>query len=134
MNALMTISFTASVFSHLIYHGKTSFWQINPIAETADNQLVAADAKLNFDDNGAFRQKEIFALRDSSQEDPREVRYAFLYTVCTVKAEQLSQRFNLQDCVFYWSENRIIVTICLCLWSQNILDQKVVLNELKFKF
>lgn len=47
--------------------------QVNPMAETADNQLVAADAKLNFDDNAAFRQKEIFALRDSTQEDPREV-------------------------------------------------------------
>ncbi|CAD5164239.1 unnamed protein product [Musa acuminata subsp. malaccensis] len=47
--------------------------EINPIAETSDNQLVAADAKLNFDDNAAFRQKEIFALRDPSQEDPREV-------------------------------------------------------------
>ncbi|XP_073316219.1 succinate--CoA ligase [ADP-forming] subunit beta, mitochondrial-like isoform X1 [Primulina huaijiensis] len=47
--------------------------EINPIAETADNQLVAADAKLNFDDNAAFRQKEIFSLRDPTQEDPREV-------------------------------------------------------------
>lgn len=37
--------------------------------------LVAADAKLNFDDNAAFRQKEIFAMRDTSQEDPREVSY-----------------------------------------------------------
>jgi succinyl-CoA synthetase beta subunit len=32
---------------------------------------VAADAKLGFDDNAAFRQKELFALRDESQEDPR---------------------------------------------------------------
>ncbi|KAJ0970447.1 hypothetical protein J5N97_023324 [Dioscorea zingiberensis] len=47
--------------------------EINLIAETADNLLVAADAKLNFDDNAAFRRKEIFALRDSSQEDPREL-------------------------------------------------------------
>lgn len=47
--------------------------QINPMAETADNQLVAADAKLNFDDNAAYRQKEIFTLRDTTQEDPREV-------------------------------------------------------------
>lgn len=47
--------------------------QINPLAETADKQLVAADAKLNFDDNAAYRQKEIFALRDTTQEDPREV-------------------------------------------------------------
>lgn len=34
---------------------------------------MAADAKLNFDDNAAFRQKEIFAMRDTTQEDPREV-------------------------------------------------------------
>ncbi|KAF9669756.1 hypothetical protein SADUNF_Sadunf14G0140600 [Salix dunnii] len=47
--------------------------EINPIAETSDKQLVAADAKLNFDDNASFRQKEIFALRDPTQEDPREV-------------------------------------------------------------
>ena len=33
--------------------------------------LIAADAKLGFDDNAAFRQKELFAKRDSSQEDPR---------------------------------------------------------------
>ncbi|KAJ8747833.1 hypothetical protein K2173_011542 [Erythroxylum novogranatense] len=50
--------------------------QINPIAETSDKKLVAADAKLNFDDNAAFRQKEIFALRDPTQEDPREVAAA----------------------------------------------------------
>ncbi|GJS54397.1 succinate--CoA ligase [ADP-forming] subunit beta, mitochondrial [Tanacetum coccineum] len=50
--------------------------EINPIAETSDNKLVAADAKLNFDDNAAYRQKEIFALRDPTQEDPREVAAA----------------------------------------------------------
>ncbi|XP_021814797.1 succinate--CoA ligase [ADP-forming] subunit beta, mitochondrial [Prunus avium] len=50
--------------------------EINPLAETSDNQLVAADAKLNFDDNAAFHQKEIFALRDPTQEDPREVAAA----------------------------------------------------------
>ena len=46
--------------------------EINPLAE-ADGKLIAADAKLNFDDNAAFRQKAIFAMRDESQEDPREV-------------------------------------------------------------
>ena len=44
---------------------------MNPLAETADGKLVAADAKLGFDDNAAFRQKELFAMRDPSQEDPR---------------------------------------------------------------
>jgi succinyl-CoA synthetase beta subunit len=47
--------------------------QVNPLAETAD-AVVAADAKLGFDDNAAFRQQELFAMRDESQEDPRWVR------------------------------------------------------------
>ena len=45
--------------------------QVNPLAETRDGKLIAADAKLGFDDNAAFRQKELFAKRDTSQEDPR---------------------------------------------------------------
>lgn len=47
--------------------------QVNPLAETGDGRLVAADAKLNFDDNAAFRHKDIFSMRDKTQEDPREV-------------------------------------------------------------
>eukprot|EP00850_Spirogloea_muscicola_P024197 SM000475S16796 [mRNA] locus=s475:90:2493:+ [translate_table: standard] len=50
--------------------------EINPLAETKDGRLVAADAKLNFDDNAAYRQKDIFTMRDKSQEDPREVAAA----------------------------------------------------------
>lgn len=34
------------------------------------------DAKLNFDDNASFKQKEVFDLRDFSQEDPREIAAA----------------------------------------------------------
>lgn len=48
--------------------------QVNPLAETEDGMLVAADAKLGFDDNAAFRHKDLFAKRDSSQEDPRSVQ------------------------------------------------------------
>lgn len=44
--------------------------QVNPLAET-DTEVVAADAKLGFDDNAAFRQQDLFAMRDESQEDPR---------------------------------------------------------------
>ena len=47
--------------------------EVNPLAETNEKLLVAADAKLNFDDNAEYRQKALFALRDHSQEDPREV-------------------------------------------------------------
>jgi succinyl-CoA synthetase beta subunit len=45
--------------------------QVNPLAESTDGQLIAADAKLGFDDNAAYRQKAIFAMRDESQIDPR---------------------------------------------------------------
>ncbi|KAI8873060.1 succinate-CoA ligase [Ramicandelaber brevisporus] len=48
--------------------------EINPLAETVDDKVVAMDAKLNFDDNALFRQKDVAALRDPSQEDPREVK------------------------------------------------------------
>ena len=50
--------------------------EVNPLAETVDGALIAADAKLGFDDAASFRQKDIFALRDASQEDPREVAAA----------------------------------------------------------
>jgi len=47
--------------------------EVNPLAETPDGRIVVCDAKINFDDNAAFRQAAIFAKRDYSQEDPREV-------------------------------------------------------------
>jgi succinyl-CoA synthetase beta subunit len=47
--------------------------EVNPLATELNGRLIAADAKLNFDDNASFRQKDLFALRDESQEDPREV-------------------------------------------------------------
>lgn len=43
------------------------------MAQTKDGKVVVCDAKVNFDDNAAFRNKEIHAKRDTSQEDPREV-------------------------------------------------------------
>lgn len=50
--------------------------EVNPLAETSDGRVVVCDAKINFDDNAEFRQKDIHALRDRSQEDPREVEAA----------------------------------------------------------
>lgn len=47
--------------------------EINPLAETPDGNVLVCDAKLNFDDNAAFRQADLFARRDFSQEDQREV-------------------------------------------------------------
>jgi succinyl-CoA synthetase beta subunit len=50
-----------------------SMIEVNPLAETPDGRIVVCDAKINFDDNAAFRQSDIFAKRDFSQEDSREV-------------------------------------------------------------
>ena len=50
-----------------------SLAEINPLIITAEGQVMALDAKMNFDSNAFFRQKEIVALRDFDEEDPREV-------------------------------------------------------------
>lgn len=50
--------------------------EINPLAETDTGDVISVDAKLNFDDNAQFRQKEIFQMEDSSESDPREVEAA----------------------------------------------------------
>ena len=50
-----------------------SLAEINPLIITQDGQIMALDAKMNFDSNAFFRQKEIVALRDLDEEDPREV-------------------------------------------------------------
>jgi len=47
--------------------------EVNPLAETPEGDIVCCDAKVNFDDNAEFRQSSIFARRDTTQEDPREV-------------------------------------------------------------
>jgi len=50
-----------------------SLAEINPLVVTEDGQLVALDAKLNFDDDAVDRHPEIKNLRDPEQEDPLEV-------------------------------------------------------------
>ena len=47
--------------------------EVNPLALTTDNQLVALDAKFGFDDNALYRHPDIVAMRDKTEEDPREV-------------------------------------------------------------
>jgi len=50
-----------------------SLIEINPLVVTKDDQVIALDAKVNFDENSLYRQKEILELRDVSEEDPAEV-------------------------------------------------------------
>jgi len=53
-----------------------SLVEINPLIVTSDHKLIALDAKINFDDNGLFRHKDILAYRDPDEEDPLELEAA----------------------------------------------------------
>jgi len=50
-----------------------SLVEINPLVVTAENRLLALDAKINFDDNALFRHPDIKELRDLDEESPLEV-------------------------------------------------------------
>ena len=50
-----------------------SLFEINPLFKTSDNRIMAADAKVNLDDNALFRHPAYAAMRDIHEEDPTEV-------------------------------------------------------------
>jgi len=47
--------------------------EINPLITTPDNNLLALDAKMNFDDNALYRHPDVAEMRDLSEEDPFEI-------------------------------------------------------------
>ncbi|RMF82484.1 MAG: ADP-forming succinate--CoA ligase subunit beta [Nitrospirae bacterium] len=58
-----------------LFHEKDcSQIEINPLVVTAEGELVALDAKVNFEDNALFRHKDILELRDLSEEEELEIR------------------------------------------------------------
>ena len=80
-NALKLTGITAkqaSGFLSGIYRAFTeldaSLVEINPLVVTNSGDLLALDAKMSFDDNALFRQKDVLALRDLTEEDEREVK------------------------------------------------------------
>ena len=50
-----------------------SLIEINPLVVTKDGDVMALDAKMNFDDNALYRHKDIAEMRDESEEDPTEI-------------------------------------------------------------
>ncbi len=50
-----------------------SMFEINPVLKTSQGKIMAVDAKVNLDENGLYRHPEIYALRDTDEEDPTEV-------------------------------------------------------------
>jgi Succinyl-CoA synthetase, beta subunit len=51
-----------------------SIAEINPLVVTGDGNILALDAKLNFDSNALYRHPEIVALRDLDEEDEKEIQ------------------------------------------------------------
>ena len=50
-----------------------SMVEINPLITTGEGNILCLDAKVNFDSNALYRQKDILELRDLTEEDPKEV-------------------------------------------------------------
>lgn len=57
---------------HMFVQLDLSLLEINPLVITTTNEIIALDAKVNFDSNALFRHKEILAYRDPDEEDPLE--------------------------------------------------------------
>ena len=65
------VSFMMGLYKLFVAHD-CSLAEINPLVVTTDDQVVALDAKLNFDDSGLFRHKQLEELRDLTEEEPLE--------------------------------------------------------------
>lgn len=61
-------------FAKMFVEKDLSLVEINPLVVTEEGQIICLDGKINIDDNALYRQKEILAMRDESQEDERENR------------------------------------------------------------
>jgi succinyl-CoA synthetase beta subunit len=64
-------------FATALYHAyeksDASLFEINPVFLTSDSRIMAADAKVNLDDNALYRHPDYAAMRDLNEEDPTEV-------------------------------------------------------------
>lgn len=65
---------TISALYRAFVENDCSLAEVNPLVVTADGRLLAADAKLNLDDNALYRHSDLAALRDRDEEDPLEVQ------------------------------------------------------------
>ena len=79
------VHFVTELF-RLFIEKDASLAEINPLLLTKQGDVLALDAKINFDDNALFRHPEILELRDISEEDPLEVE-ASKYNLNYVKLD-----------------------------------------------
>ena len=65
------VQFCAAL-SKVVDHTDASLVEINPLVLTKQGEILALDAKVEFDDNALFRHPELISYRDPLEEDPRE--------------------------------------------------------------
>lgn len=68
-----TVKFMIGLYTAFV-EKDCSLAEINPLVITGDGQVMALDAKLNFDDNALYRHQDIVELRDKDEEDPKEIQ------------------------------------------------------------
>jgi succinyl-CoA synthetase beta subunit len=66
------VSFFKALYAAYVEYD-CSLAEINPLVVTGSGDVIALDAKLNFDDNALFRHQDVLAMRDFDEEDPSEV-------------------------------------------------------------
>ena len=80
----------AGVFFSQLYklftENDASLLEINPLVLTSENNLIALDAKMSFDNNALYRHPKIMALRDETEEDPAEI-LASKYDLAYIKLD-----------------------------------------------
>ena len=67
-----TVKFMTSLYNAFV-EKDCSIAEINPLVVTGDGEVMALDAKLNFDENALYRHKDILEYRDLDEEDPKEI-------------------------------------------------------------
>ena len=67
--------------------------EINPLVVTKDGQVLALDAKINFDDNALYRHPAFAELRDLNEEEPLEVE-ASKYNLNYIKLDGAVAAYN----------------------------------------
>ncbi len=81
-----TVAEMADALYRVFEESDCSLIEINPLVVTTDGRLLAADAKLGFDDDALFRHDDLRALHDPAQEDPLEAE-AGEYGISYVKLD-----------------------------------------------
>lgn len=66
------VKFSTALYTAYV-NSDASLFEINPVFKTSDNVIIAADAKVNIDDNALYRHPDYGAMRDLNEEDPTEV-------------------------------------------------------------